>query len=185
MSPKDLASISFLDKLVDAGISILKIEGRGRPAEYVGTVTRVYKEALAAIKTGNYTENNIIRWQKEIGKVYNRGFWEGYYLGKKTGEWSERHGSSATTKKEYIGRISNFFNNISVVEAKAETGDVFPGEQIIITGPTTGLYEGKIEEIHIEHKSRKKADKGQLFAFKVSRLIRRGDKLYRIIKANR
>lgn len=185
MSPKDLASISFLDKLIAAGISILKIEGRGKPAEYVGTVTRVYKEALTAIASNEYNKKNITRWQAEIGKVYNRGFWEGYYLGKKTGEWSKRHGSSASTKKDYIGRISNYFNNIGVAEAKAETGDVYPGEKIIITGSSTGLYEGIIEEVHIEHRSKEKASKGQLFAFKVSRLVRRGDKLYRIIKADR
>lgn len=185
MSPKDLATLSFLDKLVEAGVSILKIEGRGRPAEYVGTVIRVYKEALKAIEENTYSQERVSEWMAEVGKVYNRGFWEGYYMGKEIGEWSKRHGSSASKSKEYIGPINNYFSNIGVAEARAETGDVFPGEEYLITGPTTGIIEGHFEEIQIDHSAQEKAEKGQLFAFRVPRLARRGDKLYRRIETNR
>jgi putative protease len=185
MSPKDLATLSFLDKLVEAGVSILKIEGRGRPAEYVGTVIRVYKEALKAIEKNTYSQERVSEWMAEVGKVYNRGFWEGYYMGKEIGEWSKRHGSSASKSKEYIGPINNYFSNIGVAEARAETGDVFPGEEYLITGPTTGIIEGHFEEIQIDHSAQEKAEKGQLFAFRVPRLARRGDKLYRRIETNR
>ncbi|PLW93190.1 MAG: collagenase-like protease [Marinilabiliales bacterium] len=185
MSPKDLATLSFLDKLIDSGVSILKIEGRGRPAEYVGTVIRVYKEAVKSVEENSFTEEKVTHWMEEVAKVYNRGFWEGYYLGQSTGEWSKRHGSSATKTKEYIGRITNYFSNIGVAEAKAETGDVYPGEEYLITGPTTGIIEGHFEEIQIDHNAQQKAGKGQLFAFKVNELTRRGDKLYRRVETNR
>lgn len=185
MSSKDLATLGFLDKLINTGITILKIEGRGRPAEYVGTVIRVYKEALKAIDDNTFSEERIKIWMETLGQVYNRGFWGGYYLGKEVGEWTTRHGSSATKTKQIIGRITNYFSNIGVAEARAETGEVFPGEEFLITGPTTGVIEGHIKEIHINHKAQDKAEKGQLFAFKVPRLVRRGDKLYRRVITNR
>ncbi len=181
MSPRDLCTIGFLDKLIDAGVSIFKIEGRGRPPEYVSTVVKVYSEAVRSIKEGTYSSDKIKEWSNQLTKVYNRGFWEGYYLGKTTGEWSDRHGSSATERREYIGKVTNYFSKLGVVELRAETGPVFPGERITITGPTTGLYEGIIEEIHLDNGKAACAEKGKLFAFAVSRLVRRGDKVFRIV----
>lgn len=184
MSPKDLCTIGFLDKLVGAGISILKIEGRGRPPEYVAATVRVYHEALEALRLGEYTAERIKSWEEQLEKVYNRGFWGGYYLGKSAGEWSNQHGSSATEHREYIGKVTNYFSKLGVVEVKAETGDVFPGEHITITGPTTGLYVGKIESIHLDKGEADFAPKGTLFAFAVPTLVRRGDKVFRIVKSD-
>lgn len=182
MSPKDLCTVGFVDKLIDAGVSVLKIEGRGRPPEYVGAVVKVYTEAVKAVADGVFSENLVEGWMTRLAKVYNRGFWEGYYMGKSIGEWSNKHGSSATERREYIGKITNYFSNLGVAEAKAETGDVFPGTKITITGPSTGLYEGSIEEIHLDKGVESFAPKGRLFAFKVNRLVRRGDKLFRIVE---
>lgn len=181
MSPKDLCTIGFLDKLVDAGVSILKIEGRGRPPEYVSTVVKTYKEALSAIEAGTYSAEKIDMWTKRLSTVYNRGFWGGYFMGKTIGEWSERHGSSALERREYIGKVTNYFSKIGVVEVKAETGDVYPNEKISINGPTTGLYEGIISEIHLDKGKVEFAPKGSFFSFPVSKLIRRGDKVFRIV----
>jgi len=184
MSPRDLCTVGFLDKLLEAGVSVLKIEGRGRPAEYVSTVVKVYSEALKAIEDHCYTDDAIEEWKRRLAKVYNRGFWEGYFMGKSTGEWTDRHGSSATERREFIGKVTNYFSKLGVVEVKAETGDVYPGEKITITGPTTGLYEGMIEEIHLDQGRAEMAPQGALFAFAVSRLLRKGDKVFRRVQAN-
>ncbi|MPM15248.1 hypothetical protein SDC9_61616 [bioreactor metagenome] len=184
MSPRDLCTVGFLDKLLDAGISVLKIEGRGRPPEYVSTVVKVYSEAVTAIEMGVYTAEAVSGWMTRLEKVYNRGFWEGYYMGKSIGEWTNRHGSSATERREFIGRVTNYFSKLGVAEAKAETGDVFPGERITITGPTTGLYEGTIDAIHLDKGQVDVAPQGALFAFPVSKLVRRGDKVFRIVPSD-
>ncbi len=183
MSPSDLCTIGFLDKLIDAGVSVLKIEGRGRPPEYVSTTVRVYRQALDAIFNHGYNESLIEQLEMELSQVYNRGFWGGYYLGKPLGEWSLKHGSSATVRREFIGRITNYFSRLGVAEARAETSDVFPGDRINITGPTTGLYEGEIEELHLDQGEAEFAPKGSLFSFKTKRLVRRGDMVYRMVKA--
>jgi len=182
MSPRDLCTVGFLDKLVEAGISILKIEGRGRPAEYVSTVVSVYKDALSALENGTYTTAAIEGWMQRLSRVYNRGFWEGYYMGKPIGEWTNRHGSSATVRREFIGVVTNYFSKLGVAEVRAETGEVHPGESISITGPTTGLLETVISEIHLDKGSAPMAPKGALFAFPVSRLVRRGDKVFRLVR---
>ncbi len=182
MSPRDLCTVGFLDKLIAAGISVLKIEGRGRPPEYVSAVVRVYSEALKAIENNTYTDAAIASWMERLSKVYNRGFWEGYYMGKPIGEWTDRHGSSATERREYIGKVTNYFSKLGVAEVRAETGSVFPGTTVTITGPTTGLYEGEIDKIHLDRGESPMAPQGALFAFAVSRMVRRGDKVFRIVQ---
>jgi len=182
MSPRDLCTLGFLDKLIAAGISVLKIEGRGRPPEYVSAVVRVYSEALKAIENNTYTDAAIASWMERLSKVYNRGFWEGYYMGKTIGEWTDRHGSSATERREYIGKVTNYFSKLGVAEVRAETGPVFPGTTVTITGPTTGLYEGEIDKIHLDRGEAPMAPQGALFAFSVSRMVRRGDKVFRIVQ---
>lgn len=183
LSPKDLCTIGFIDKIINAGVSVLKIEGRGRSPEYVKTVTAVYKEALYAVLDNTYSENKIAAWIDKLKSVYNRGFWEGYYLGKKTGEWTQKYGSQATTKKEYIGKITNYFSNLQVAEIKIETGFLKLNDQIIITGPTTGVIELNVTEIRVELNPVVKAFKGNLCSVPVSQLVRRNDKLYKITPA--
>ncbi|MFA8449612.1 MAG: U32 family peptidase [Bacteroidales bacterium] len=181
MSPKDLKTINFLDRILDAGVQVLKIEGRGRSPEYVKTVTRVYRQAADAWEQGNYTEEKIEEWNNELASVYNRGFWDGYYLGKKLGEWTERYGSLATKKKIYVGKITNFFNKLMVAEIKLEANHLSVDDEIRILGSTTGVYEDKIEEIRVDLKPVEKAEKGVLCSIKVKELLRRGDKLYKVV----
>ncbi len=181
MSPKDLCTIGFLDKITDAGVSVLKIEGRGRGPEYVKTVTSCYKEAIDAIKNRTYSPEKIKGWGNRLKTVFNRGFWDGYYLGRKIGEWSERYGSQASRKKVYAGKVTNFFSNISVAEIKLEAGGLNLNDLIVITGPTTGVVEEAIKEIRVDHEVVKEAEKGSLCSLKTSELVRRGDKVYKLI----
>ena len=180
MSPKDLKTIDFLDKILDSGVRVLKIEGRGRSAEYVKTVTRVYKKAVKAYFEGEFTQQNKDKWNEELKTVYNRGFWDGYYLGQKIGEWTEKYGSRATKVKEFIGTVTNYFKNINVVEVRLETGEITLGDDIIILGPTTGVYEDTIKEIRVDLSPVEKAVKGEMFSIPTTEIIRRGDKLYKI-----
>ncbi|MBP1646386.1 MAG: collagenase [Bacteroidetes bacterium] len=180
MSPKDLKTIDFLDKVLDAGVRVLKIEGRGRSAEYVKTVTKTYKEAVKAYFDGEFTQENKDKWNKELSKVYNRGFWDGYYLGQTIGEWTEKYGSRATKVKEFIGTITNYFKDINVAEVRLETGELTIGDDIIILGKTTGVYEDTIKEIRVDLLSVEKAVKGDMFSIPTHEIIRRGDKLYKI-----
>ena len=180
MSPKDLKTIDFLDKVLDAGVRVLKIEGRGRSAEYVKTVTRTYKEAVKAYFDGEFTQENKDKWNKELSKVYNRGFWDGYYLGQTIGEWTEKYGSRATKVKEFIGTITNYFKDINVAEVRLETGELTIGDDIIILGKTTGVYEDTIKEIRVDLLPVEKAIKGDMFSIPTHEIIRRGDKLYKI-----
>ena len=181
MSPKDLKTIDFLDLILNTGVRVLKIEGRGRSPEYVKTVTRCYREAADAYFEGNYNEENKLRWNKMLKSVYNRGFWDGYYLGKKMGEWTERYGSQATKKKVYIGKISNFFANLNVAEIKIETHSLNLDDEIHIIGPTTGVYEDVISEIRVDLKPVEKAIKGEMCSILVKDTVRRQDKLYKIV----
>jgi len=181
MSPKDLCTIGFIDKLIKAGISVFKIEGRGRSPEYVKTVTRIYKEATTAVINNTYNQKKIQNWLVQLKEVYNRGFWEGYYLGKKTGEWTQKYGSQATTKKEYIGKITNFFSKLNVAEIKIETGQIKNGDKILIIGPTTGVVELIISEIRIALKPITIASKGDICSIPSTELVRRGDKLYKLV----
>jgi len=180
MSPKDLKTIDFLDKVLDAGVRVLKIEGRGRSAEYVKTVTRIYKEAVKAYINGEFTQENKDRWNEELSKVYNRGFWDGYYLGQRIGEWTEKYGSQATKVKVFIGTITNYFKNINVAEVKLETGELSIGDEYIVLGPTTGVYEDTVTEIRVDLQRVEKTVKGDVFSIPTKEILRRGDKLYKL-----
>lgn len=182
MSPKDLKTIDFLDLILKAGVRVLKIEGRGRSPEYVKTVTKCYREAADAYFEGNYNEENKQRWNEMLKSVYNRGFWEGYYLGRKTGEWTERYGSQATKKKVYVGKVTNFFANLNVAEIKIETHSLDLNDEIHIIGPTTGVYEDVIKEIRVALKPVEQAVKGEMCSIKVNETVRRQDKLYKIVE---
>ena len=178
MSPKDLKTLNFLDKVLDAGVRVLKIEGRGRSPEYVKVVTRVYKEAAQAWLNGEWSEDKLEKWNEDLKKVYNRGFWDGYYLGQRVGEWTKKYGSQATTKKTFIGTVTNYFKNISVAEIKIETGELKVGDNIYIMGPTTGVYEDRVEEIRVDLKPTEKTVKGEFCSIATKGVVRRGDKLY-------
>lgn len=182
MSPKDLCTIGFLDKIIKAGVTILKIEGRGRSAEYVKMVTECYHEALKAIEEGSYTQDKVAQWMERLRSVFNRGFWDGYYLGRTMGEWSERYGSQATRVKTHIGKITNYYTNIGVAEILIETDELKLGDNILITGPTTGIYEDTLQEIRVDLKPCEKAEKGVYCSIATKELVRRGDKVYKWIE---
>ncbi|MBN1340234.1 MAG: U32 family peptidase [Bacteroidales bacterium] len=184
MSPKDLKTVGFLDKILKAGVKVLKIEGRGRPADYVRTVTKVYKEAVNAYFSGGFTEEKIAAWDEELKTVYNRGFWDGYYLGRKPGEWSESYGSRATRRKTYLGKITNYFNRVGVAELTLEAGDLNTGDQIMVTGETTGVYEKEVDEIRVEMKPVNFASKGQVCSLPAAAVLRRGDKVYKVTRVD-
>ena len=178
MSPKDLCTIGFLNKIVDAGVRVMKIEGRARSGEYVRTVTECYNEALDAIIDGTYDDQKAEVWKARLATVFNRGFWDGYYLGQRLGEWSSRYGSSATRRKVYLGKITNYFAKRGVAEIKLENGDLAIGDRILISGPTTGVLEYTIEEIRVDLKGVQTARKGEFCSIAVSEFIRRSDKVY-------
>lgn len=183
MSPKDLCTIDFLDKIVKAGVRVLKIEGRGRSADYVRTVTECYKEAVSAIAEGSYTQERISQWKERLATVFNRGFWDGYYMGRKMGEWTERYGSQATENKVYLGLVKNYFNRIAVAEAQIQTAEVLhPGDEIMVIGETTGVYRATVEELRLERDPVEEVRQGDRFSFATTEPLRRGDKLYRIDK---
>lgn len=185
MSPKDLMTIGFLDKIIGAGVRVLKIEGRGRSPEYVKTVTRCYREAVDSLFTGNYTEENIRLWTNQLQTVYNRGFWDGYYLGKKLGEWTEQYGSKATRRKVYIGKVNKYFGRSMVAEIKVEAQHISVGDEYLILGPTTGVVEGKVDEIRVDGKPVRKTSKGEVCSIPIASKLRPSDKLYRWVTATR
>jgi putative protease len=166
--------------VIDAGVTVLKIEGRGRAPEYVKEVTKCYKEAVESIQNGNYTKEKVKGWDERLATVYNRGFWDGYYLGKELGEWSEGHGSQATTKKKYVGKGVKYFPKISVAEFQMESHSLKVGDKIMVTGPTTGVVERIIEEIRVDDKAVEVVEKGINFSIAIDEVIRPSDKLYRI-----
>lgn len=178
MSPKDLKTIHFLNKMVDAGVRVFKIEGRARGPEYVYTAVKCYSEALEAICNDTYSEQLIEQWNEQLGKIFNRGFWNGYYLGQRLGEWSHKYGSSATRTKIYLAKGVRYFSNIGVGEFMMESGELNVGDEIVITGPTTGVIITTVEEIRVNLKSVPKAVKGDAFSIKLSQKIRPSDKLY-------
>lgn len=182
MSPKDLCTIGFLDKIIKAGVTVLKIEGRGRSPEYVKMVTQCYHEALNAIQNNNYTQEKIEEWTTRLRSVYNRDFWDGYYLGRTLGEWSERYGSQATRTKQYIGKVTNYFSKLQVAEILVETQELKREDSILIIGPTTGVYEDQVQEIRVELQPVEVAEKGVFCSIPVKETVRRGDKLYRWIE---
>lgn len=185
MSAKDLCTIDFLDLILDAGVQVLKIEGRGRAADYVYATTKCYREAVDSIIEGTYTKEKIEDWKRRLQEVYNRGFWDGYYLGQKMGEWSNRYGSVATTRKIYIGKGMKYFSNVGVGEFVLESHDIKQGDRIQIIGPTTGLVEAIAEDIRLETgESVEKAIKGDTFTLKIAEKIRPSDRLYKVVEAD-
>ena len=183
MSPKDLCTLPFLDKVLDAGVKILKIEGRGRSPEYTKVTVGVYSEAVKAIQNGEFTEEKVAAWTERLRSVYNRDFWDGYYLGRKTGEWTKRYGSQATKTKIFVGTVTNFFGKINVAEIRMETQDLKVGDDIMIIGPTTGVYEDTVSEIRVDLKAVESTEKGELCSIPAKDVVRRGDKVYKVIDA--
>ncbi len=181
MSPKDLKTIGFIDQMMKAGVRVFKIEGRARGAEYVKTVVSCYREAIESVLCGTFSDTKIAEWDTRLSKVFNRGFWNGYYLGQRLGEWSNNYGSEATHKKIYVGKCTNYFNKIAVAEFLLEAQYLEKGDEILITGETTGAYEDIVEEIRVDLKPVDRVEKGTFFSIKTNELIRRNDKLYKIV----
>lgn len=181
MSPKDLCTIDFIDQIMDAGVSILKIEGRGKGPEYAKTVTRCYREAADAYLNGTYSADKIQEWKARLDNVFNRGFWSGYYLGQHLGEWTDTSGSKAKLKKVYIGKGSKYYSKIAVAEFKMESHQLQVGDKVLITGPTTGVVESTVEELHNGSGPVQVVTKGDICCFKLDTPIRPSDKLYKLV----
>lgn len=179
MSPKDLKTIHFLNKVIDAGVRVLKIEGRARGPEYVKIAVECYNEAIEACCNGTYNEDMIADWDNRLSKIFNRGFWNGYYLGQRLGEWSSKYGSSATRVKQYVAKGIRYFSKLGVAEFQMESGELNVGDEIIITGPTTGAIITTVEEIRVDLKPVDKTIKGERFSIKIPEKVRPSDRLYR------
>lgn len=180
MSPKDLCTIHFINKILDAGVRVLKIEGRARSPEYVKVVSACYDEALNSYFDGTYNLDKIERWRSRLSAVFNRGFWDGYYLGQKLGEWSHVYGSKATWKKTYVARNLNYFAKAGVAEFLCEAASLKQGDKILIIGPTTGVIEQMVVEIRVNLKRKERVSAGERFSMIVQRKVRRADKLYKL-----
>ena len=178
MSPKDLCTIEFMDKIIDAGVTVFKIEGRARSAEYVKTVASCYRRAADAVCDGEYTPELAASLKEELAKVFNRGFWDGYYQGARLGEWSEVYGSKATRRKVYCGKITNWFAKIGVAEILVESASLKVGDTILIIGPSTGVIEYKVPEVRVDLKSVPEATKGTFCSIPMENKLRRSDKVY-------
>lgn len=183
MSPKDLKTIGFIDKMMAAGVRVFKIEGRARSAEYVYTVVRCYKEAIEAVNNGTFSPEKVEEWNKRLATVFNRGFWDGYYLGQRLGEWSEVYGSSATEKKQYVGKGMKYFSKLGVGEFYIEAGEINVGDKLLITGPTTGVLYVEATDIHGDNGPTEKAVKGMRVSIPVSEKVRPSDKLYKLVQS--
>ena len=184
MSPKDLCTIDFLDQLLDSGVKVLKIEGRGRAPEYVATVIKCYREAIDSYKEGTYTKEKVEHWMTELSKVYNRGFWGAYYLGQELGEWSDKPGSSATENKIFIGNGLHYFPKPKIGQFKIVSHDLKVGDDILITGPTTGVIRTKVNSMWVNDQEAERAVKGEQCTFGVEEVIRSSDKLYKVVQVN-
>jgi len=182
MSAKDLCTIGFLDKILESGVGILKIEGRGRSADYVDTVVSCYKEAVLAIQEGNYSISSVEHWTKKLATVYNRGFWDGYYLGRKIGEWNDSYGSKATEKKLFLGKGLKYYGKMKVGEFKIESHSLKIGDQILITGPNIGAHKTTIKEMRVDNVSVTNVAKGDSFTIQLDEIIKPSTKLYKIIQ---
>ncbi|GAB1445811.1 peptidase U32 family protein [Flammeovirgaceae bacterium] len=182
MSAKDLCTIDILDQMIDAGISVLKIEGRGRAADYVSMVTKCYKEAVDAIGAGTYTQEKIKYWKNELSKVYNRGFWEGYYLGRHLGEWADQPGSIATEKKVYLGKGSRYYPKIGVGEFVLETGTLVTGDTLMVIGRSEGVSREELKELRVDGVETKTAKKGDVISMPWATKVSKDDKLYKILE---
>ena len=185
MSPKDLKTIHFMNKMMDAGVRVFKIEGRARGPEYVSIVTSCYKEAVKAYIDGTFEEEKIDVWNEKLATVFNRGFWDGYYLGQRLGEWTHRYGSGATKRKVYIGKAVKHFTNIGVTEFLVEAQSISEGEELLITGPTTGAIFLTAEDMRVDLNPASEVAKGESFSIKTAEKIRPNDQLYKMVVANR
>lgn len=179
MSPKDLKTVHFVNKLIDAGVTVFKIEGRARGPEYVRETVEVYSEAIDAVCQGTYTDERIAQWDERLRRIFNRGFWDGYYLGQRLGEWSSKYGSSATRVKHYVAKGVKYFSRLGVGEFVMEAGELCVGDDIVITGPTTGALILKVESLEVDCRPATRAVKGDAFSIPVPAKIRPSDKLYR------
>ena len=184
MSPKDLCTIEFVDELMDAGIDVFKIEGRSKSAEYVFTTTKCYREAIDAVIDGSYTQEKMQTWLSELDKVYNRGFWEGYFMGRKLGEWTKNPGSIASEKKIYLAKATKYYPNINVAEFLLETGTIRTGEELMIIGRNTGSDKIILEELIVNGVKQSEANKGDKITFPFPKTLKSNDKLYKIITDN-
>lgn len=182
MSPKDLKTIGFIDKMMAAGVRVFKIEGRARSADYVYTVVSCYKEAVTAVMDGTFCDEMVEKWNERLATVFNRGFWDGYYLGRRLGEWSAKYGSAATERKVYIGKGVKYFSRLGVAEFYIEAGEISVGDKLVIIGPTTGVVEVTASEIHFDQGPVAKAVKGQSVSIPVPDKVRPSDKLYKLVK---
>ena len=179
MSPKDLKTIHFLNKMMDAGVRVFKIEGRARGPEYVRTVVECYDEAIRAELSGTFTDEKVADWDARLATVFNRGFWDGYYLGRRLGEWTHKYGSGATRTKVNVGRVTKYYAKLGVGEFELESGYVKEGEELLVSGPTTGAVFFTAQEMHLDEGTAAKVDeKGTIFSIKVPEKIRPGDRLY-------
>jgi putative protease len=184
MSPKDLCTIDILDQVIASGIDVLKIEGRGKSPDYVYTVTKSYREAIDAIAKGDYTAARIKRWKEELATVYNRGFWEGYYLGRELGEWTSHPGSAAVEKKIYLGQCTRYYPGVKVGEFLIETGSLQNGDTILLTGSKFGMLKQSLNEFRVNGEAQDRAEKGDRLTFPLEVKTSAGDKLYKILKAD-
>lgn len=182
MSPKDLKTVRFIDKMMKSGVRVFKIEGRARGPEYVYTVVSCYKEAIQSVLDGTFTEEKKNEWDERLATVFNRGFWDGYYLGQKMGEWNKHYGSVATERKVYVGRGVKYFSRLGVAEFTCEASEFSVGDKMLITGPTTGVMYVTADEIHDDHGAVTTAQKGTRVSIKVTGKIRPSDKLFKIVK---
>lgn len=181
MSPKDLKTIHFLNKMMDAGVRVFKIEGRARGPEYVLTVVQCYKEAVRAYVEGTFTEEKVAAWDERLRTVFNRGFWDGYYLGRRLGEWSSSYGSQATERKVYVGKAIKHFGNIGVAEFLLEAGELNVGDKLLVTGTTTGAFYMTLDEARVDLRPVQTVHKGEYFSTKTPVKVRPNDKLYRMV----
>ena len=185
MSPKDLKTIRFIDRMMESGVRVFKIEGRARGPEYVYTVVKCYKEAIAAVLDGTYTEERKDEWDERLATVFNRGFWDGYYLGQRLGEWNSNYGSNATERKVYAGKGIKYFSRLGVAEFAIEAADIDKGDRLLVTGPTTGVMYFDADEIRYDLQPVDRALKGQRVSIPVPAKVRPSDKLFKIVKTDR
>ena len=178
MSPKDLCTIDFLDQILDTGVKVLKLEGRGRSPEYVKTVTRCYKEAASALHKGMYTSEKTVEWKADLEKVYNRGFWDGYYLGRRLGEWSPVHGSAASKEKVFVGKVLHYYPKANVAHLRIKSGKITLDDHLLFIGKKTGVAEPKIESLWLDEKPANVVQKGTDCTIKIDSIVHEGDKVY-------
>lgn len=182
MSPKDLKTVRFIDRMMRAGVRVFKIEGRARGPEYVYTVVKCYKEAIQSVLDGTFTEEKKDEWDERLATVFNRGFWDGYYQGQRLGEWNKNYGSNATERKVYVGKGVKYFSKLGVAEFTCEACEFSVGDKMLITGPTTGVMYVTVEEIHDDTHAVQTAQKGTRVSFKVPDKVRPSDKLFKLVK---